>query len=358
MFTSIAVVSSTPEGFGATDSPCRNGPANSNALPLMFESAPSRRAFCHQWVALTLLAGGQFSCLAADGAAGGLPSLPRSQGPTATRQAPGISVPASATTLAAVESSPPLNPGTRDDAAVAKSDATGQPVVEALMTTESTRLIDVERSYRVPLGSHKTHQKSLATRYANLQPAACRAELRHRKIAAVRAVGMAVGIASPMRLVGPLRGVRFVTPGPKSVHGKLDCRLVLLLDELASLLDQSGVSVVYVDGFYRPRAHLPGKKAPSQHSYGLAMDIHAFGTKDGSTLLVERDFSGKIGEPVCGEAAWLQPESRGAIELRNIVCALARGNFFHYLLTPNYDEAHGNHLHGDIKRGGHEHVLR
>jgi hypothetical protein len=36
--------------------------------------------------------------------------------------------------------------------------------------------------------------------------------------------------------------------------------------------------------------------------------------------------------------------------LRNIVCAIARTGFFHHMLTPNYNQAHENHLHFDIKR--------
>jgi hypothetical protein len=218
--------------------------------------------------------------------------------------------------------------------------------------------ITIERSYLLPLGDTGTNRKAIATRYANLTPAACRAELHRRRIAAIPATGLALGIATPMRLLGPLRDVRFVVPGPKSVNGMLDCRLVLLLDELSGLLTEQGVAVVYVDGFYRPKSHLPGKKVPSQHSFGLAVDIHALGTIDGRTLLIERDFAGRVGAPVCGDAAVVEPESTDAVELRNIVCAVARAKAFHYLLTPNYDAAHRNHLHGDIKRGGREHVLR
>jgi hypothetical protein len=216
----------------------------------------------------------------------------------------------------------------------------------------------IERSYLLPLGDTGTNPKAMATRYANLTAAGCRAELHRRRIAAVPAYGLALGIATPMRLLGPLRNVRFVTPGPKSVNGMLDCRLVLLLDELSRLLAEQGVAVVHIDGFYRPKSHLPGKKVPSQHSFGLAADIRAIGTADGRTLLIERDFAGRLGAPVCGEAAVVEPESTDAVELRNIVCAVARAKAFHYLLTPNHDAAHSNHLHGDIKRGAREHVVR
>ncbi len=237
-------------------------------------------------------------------------------------------------------------------------DETHQLLESSTSPSSLDSAIGVERSYLLPFSDIGTHGKALATRYASLQPAACRAEVHRRHIAAVPAAGLALGIATPMRLVGPLGNVRIVAPGPKSVHGKMDCRLVLLLDEVSALLSEQGVAVVYVDGFYRPKAHLAGKKSPSQHAFGLAIDIHGFGTKDGRSLLVERDFAGRVGSPVCGEGAFFETESKESIELRNIVCALARARAFHYLLTPNYDTAHSNHLHGDIKRGGKEHVLR
>ena len=171
--------------------------------------------------------------------------------------------------------------------------------------------------------------------------------------------GLAVGIATPVRITGPLHGVRIISPGPKSVHGKLDCRLALLLDDLCAVLADVGVTAIHVDGFYRPKAHLPGKRrSPSQHSFGLAVDIHALGLSDGRTLVIERDFGGNIGDPVCGASARVEPETRDSIELRNIVCKIAAHRAFHYLLTPNHDLAHRNHLHCDIKRGARQHLVR
>lgn len=213
-------------------------------------------------------------------------------------------------------------------------------------------------SYRSEPASRSPSPRALADKYANLLPATCRAEVRKRKIAAIADHGLAVGISAPMRITGPLQSVKVIAPGLKSLHGKLDCRLVLLLDELCMTLAELGVTSIHVDGFYRPRAHLPGRKTPSQHAFGLAIDIHAFGLKDGRSLVIERDFAGRIGAPVCGPSAQVGSESRDSVELRNIVCAMARLKAFHYLLTPNHDSSHRNHLHGDIKRGGKQHVVR
>jgi hypothetical protein len=205
-----------------------------------------------------------------------------------------------------------------------------------------------------PLGG----QKSMSEQFANMQPWKCRLELRRRRIAVQAAKLPAPGVATPLRLAGNLGPIRFVTPGSKSVYGILDCRLALLLSELAPTLSTLSVKEVYVDNFYRPRAHLPGKKALSQHAFGLAIDIAGFGMTDGTRLNIERDFQGALGAPVCGSEALLFEATRESILLRNIVCKLARIGAFNYFLTPNYDAAHHNHLHGDIKSKTHDHVVR
>jgi hypothetical protein len=115
---------------------------------------------------------------------------------------------------------------------------------------------------------------------------------------------------------------------------------------------------VYVDNFYRPKAHLPGKKSPSQHAFGLAIDIAGFGLSDGTVLNIERDFNGVVGEAVCGTNAGFSSRTRSSVLLRNIVCELAKLRAFNYLLTPNHDAAHHNHLHGDIKRNSRDYVVR
>jgi hypothetical protein len=215
-----------------------------------------------------------------------------------------------------------------------------------------------EPTYLAALPPPGNSGSALAERFSSLQPWQCRDELRRRKIAVRVANLPARGVATPLRLVGPVGALRFVTPGQKSVYGILDCRLVLLLSELSSRLSVLSVKEVYVDNFYRPKAHLPGKKVPSQHALGLAVDIAGFGLSDGTVLNIERDFSGNIGAPVCGPDVVLSERTRQTVLLRNIVCELARLHAFNYLLTPNHDTAHRNHLHGDIKRSAREHVVR
>jgi len=199
---------------------------------------------------------------------------------------------------------------------------------------------------------------SPATKYARLSPGVCRALLRKRALPAKMARGRTPGIATPLRLAGPIHDVVFRTPGARSVYGIIDCRLALALDDLARILARHGVLEVHVDNIYRPRARLPGRKKPSQHAYGLAIDIYGMKLRDQRTLLVERDWPVELAAPPCEPDAQKTDTTDAASELRNIVCEVAREQVFHRLLTPNHDAAHANHLHLDIDRHADATVIR
>lgn len=183
----------------------------------------------------------------------------------------------------------------------------------------------------------------------SLSPSQCRSELARRRIETKPARSAAPGVATPLRLSRSLQGVRFRTPGGNSVYGILDCRLLLALDEFARALVDVDVVEVHVDNFYRPHAHLPGRRdKPSQHSYGLAADIEAFTLRDGTVLRVEQDWTPELGEPPCGETA--EGTTGRGVVLRKIVCDTLALGIFQHVLTPNTDAAHRNHLHFDIAR--------
>lgn len=199
---------------------------------------------------------------------------------------------------------------------------------------------------------------STARRHANLSPGQCKSELVKRKLP-VRFMGSTKGVATPVRLTGPLEGVKFAAPGSRSVYGILDCRLVLALAELARVLTEHDVVRVNVDNFYRPRARLPRRRRhKSQHAYGLAIDVMGFETSDGRKLVVEDHWSGDLGEPSCGPDATLNEPSPEAIQLRTLLCAVARAGVFHHILTPSYDRAHADHFHLDVKRDAKALVVR
>jgi hypothetical protein len=217
---------------------------------------------------------------------------------------------------------------------------------------------DTDAPFRNQLEHPRSAAGPAATRHANLSPASCRADLKKRKLPTTPARGAARGIATPLRINGQLHSIRFVTPGAKSRYGMLDCRLVLALDEMAEVLAKHSVVAVRIDNFYRPVAHLPGRRIRSQHAYGLAADIVGFTLADGRSLLVERDYRGGLGSPSCGPESAIADPTDEAIALRNIVCELAAKGIFHHMLTPNYDRAHQDHLHFDIKRGDRAVIVR
>jgi hypothetical protein len=236
--------------------------------------------------------------------------------------------------------------------------AEGTVALEKSAAESEAAVIEEQPEFRRALELRETEAQQVSRRIANASPGQCREEVRRRKLS-VTLLGGVAGVAAPVRLAGELSGVRFVAPGRKSVYGILDCRLAVVLDELAKLLAARDVVAVRVDNFYRPRSRLPGRKKKSQHAYGLAIDIYGFTLADGTTLVVERDFHGTIGSTPCGPDADRGPDGNPqALALRNLTCAIAQSRLFNHLLTPGYDRAHSNHLHADIQRGAKEYGLR
>lgn len=208
--------------------------------------------------------------------------------------------------------------------------------------------------FQEPLPALAELSKGQANVLANLSSAECRRRLKEQTIPVRPYRGPAKGVGQPLNLDGPIGGVQFQLAPPSSPYGVLDCRMVLLLAELAKVLTGADIVRVRIDNAYRPQARLPGGKKRSrklsQHAHGLALDIVSFTLKDGRTLDVEEDWHGARGEPPCGETASIHVVTEEAVLLRNLTCSVARAGLFHHMLTPNYDAAHKNHLHWDIKR--------
>jgi hypothetical protein len=91
-------------------------------------------------------------------------------------------------------------------------------------------------------------------------------------------------------------------------------------------------------------------QATSRHPAGLAIDVASLRKTDGSWLKVASDFHGHIGAQTCGEGV-RAPEAPEARELREIVCEAVAQKLFTYVLTPNYNYAHRDHFHMEIKGG-------
>lgn len=95
-----------------------------------------------------------------------------------------------------------------------------------------------------------------------------------------------------------------------------------------------------------------GKWAPpgTRHPAGLAIDVGILKKKDGTQLSVAGQFEGKIGAQTCGKGAPM-PTGDKAMELHAIVCEAHDAGVFTYTLTPNFDVAHKDHFHMEIKPG-------
>lgn len=187
---------------------------------------------------------------------------------------------------------------------------------------------------------------------------ACRKAIKQRKIPVSPVKGQKRGIASAWRVKGLFHGVRFVTARAPSPFGLMDCRLALVMDDMAKLIGPMGVSQVHIGSMYRKGARIAGRNKRSQHSYALAMDIISLRMKDKRLLRVDRDYHANIGDRSCGPGAVMHKPNDSAIILRNIVCAIARKQVFHHMLTPVTNRAHRDHFHFDIKRGARYQSMR
>lgn len=195
-------------------------------------------------------------------------------------------------------------------------------------------------------------------RYAGLSDSECIAELTSRAIATELAPRqLAPGVATPVWLRGRLSGVSVHSALPDKPNGRrysslevFDCRLVLALDDFAALVAEHDVVEIIHLSAYRPRsAHgCTPKYDGKQHCGALAVDIGSFRKKDGSTLVVDRDFHGKIGLGTCADKVGPRPVTERASELWGFVCDSARRATFNVILTPNYNREHKNHFHVEV----------
>lgn len=254
---------------------------------------------------------------------------------------------ASATTSATVAQ--PSGSTYAAPAATHATDANPPPAFEASSAADTNAspppAFQTNPSTSVPI-----QPNSVARRYGNLAQSSCVKRLPELK-GTFKRVGAQKGVASPVRVVGEVDGVRFRVPGEKSKFGVLDCRLALTLVEFAKFLRHYDVAEVVVDNFYRPNAHLPGKRSKrSQHAYGLAIDLRSFRMLDGSVWDIEKDWGASVDTDACGPGAVLATPTEHTLGLRNLVCELFEAQLFSHHLTPSHDMAHRNHLHLDIQR--------
>jgi len=208
-------------------------------------------------------------------------------------------------------------------------------------------------AFNAPVSAAADPTVTPAFRYANQSRASCEAELTRRSIA-FRHVDEARGVLAPLRLAGPLHGVTFHSGLPAlqratSPYEIVDCRLVLALDDFATLLASHDIVEVVHMSMYRPPPHRwPSGKIGTRHDGALAIDAGQFVKRDGTVLDIEKDFHGHIGSTTCGPNTGPSPATPAALELRDIVCDAADQHLFNVELTPDYNWPHRNHLHLEV----------
>jgi len=157
----------------------------------------------------------------------------------------------------------------------------------------------------------------------------------------------APGVRWPVRLDGPIHGVRFNSMDASTTYTILDCRLAVALSAWASSLARAGVQRVEYFSMYRPHARIAGSGSVSGHAHGLAIDAARFHLSSGAVLDVLPDWEEKTrGQAPCPVR---RAEARGARILRSIACSVVDQKLFQVVLTPHYNRAHNNHLHLELK---------
>lgn len=182
---------------------------------------------------------------------------------------------------------------------------------------------------------------ALLTTVAHADPlGVCTSELDARGVSWKKAARP--GIAKAVEITGPLGGVAFDAIDQPLV---IDCSLAVSLDEAGRYLKAQGVDKVTFSSAYS-RRNVRGTKRPSKHSYGLAIDVHTFAGPDLGSVRVDRDYEQGLG----GEVDCVgTPLTQGGAILKVLQCQLVRSGLFHLVLSPDYDDAHHDHFHLEVK---------
>ena len=99
---------------------------------------------------------------------------------------------------------------------------------------------------------------------------ACLASLRDWDIPFVT-VAPTQGIRTPIRITGPIRGLRLIARGKPAL---MDCQLGHALARAAPVMLEVGVTGLSFSGTYQYR-NVRGTQRLSGHAHGLAIDVHA-----------------------------------------------------------------------------------
>lgn len=151
----------------------------------------------------------------------------------------------------------------------------------------------------------------------------------------VKKRGIAIGVA----VTGSLGGVAY--QGYRERDLVLDCSLVMSLALVGPWLRAQGIERVTYSSAYDRRT-IRGTRRLSNHSFGLAIDVHTLHREAGEALRVRDDYEQGLGHDADCVGA---PLTDGGRVLKILDCQLTRSGLFRIVLDPDYDAAHYNHFH-------------
>ena len=149
------------------------------------------------------------------------------------------------------------------------------------------------------------------------------------------------GIAQAVEIHGMLGGVEVTGPDELVI----DCSLAVSLDEAMRYARSLGLEKASFSSAHSKR-NVRGTNRPSKHSYGLAIDIHSFSGTDRGSMRIDRDYEQGLGGGV--DCVGVPATQAGAI-LKVLQCQMVRSGLFHLVLSPDYDDAHHDHFHLEVK---------
>ena len=149
------------------------------------------------------------------------------------------------------------------------------------------------------------------------------------------------GVANAVEITGTLGGIEVSGEGPLVI----DCSLAVSLDEAGRYMRALGI-VKATFSSALSRRNVRGTNRPSKHSYGLAIDVAGFTGPDLGAMRIDRDYEQGLGDAV--DCVGIPMTQAGAV-LKVLQCQLVRSGLFHLVLSPDYDDAHHDHFHLEVK---------
>lgn len=158
-------------------------------------------------------------------------------------------------------------------------------------------------------------------------------------------VDHAENLIAPVRITGPVDGVKLV-----SAHDVvIECELAARLPAMAQVLRAREITEIGVLSSHRPQSEY------SFHAVGLALDVNWMkATHWQRAMWLKSDFE-RTPELLTCDAKHETGMSRTLV---GAACDLWSERVFNTVITPNYNEGHANHFHFDLRPGDNRYFVR